>query len=260
MTTLTTLPVPSLPALRPLAWIGRTAGLLARVLVVGTGLSLAACGDDGPEKAADGSGVPADTAAGGGAAADINPAMAITHPLGEITLGDPSAPVVFVEYASYTCGHCAAFHAQNLPQLKAKYIETGKVFYVFREYPLDPVATAASMLARCVPADRYLKFADILFARQAQWAFTQDPRGALAELARQAGIGAEKFEACLTDQTVLDGLREVQMHARDELKVEATPTLFINSDKIDGNLPWPALEAIVQKHLPADAESADQEG
>lgn len=224
---------------------------LVRILALAAALALAACGDDGGT---------AGSASGGGSPASANPAMAVTHPLGEITLGDPEAPVTFVEYASYTCGHCAAFHAINLPQLKEKYIDTGMVYYVFREYPLDPVATAASMLVRCVSPDRHLQFSDVLFKRQNQWAFSQDPRGNLAAIARQGGISASQFEACLTDQAVLDGLREGQSYAQETLDVIATPTLFINSDKVDGNLPWPQLEALVQKHLPADAESADQEG
>jgi len=199
-------------------------------------LGLAACGDGG-----------GDTASGGGSS---NPALVIEHPLGEITMGDPNAPVILVEYASYTCGHCAAFHAVNLPPLKENYIETGKVFYIFREYPLDPVATAASMLARCVSPDKYLQFAEVLFARQQQWAFVQDPRAALAAIARQGGISAGQFEACMTDQPVLDGLREIQRHAQEELQVRATPTLFVNSEKIDGNLPWPALEEIITNQLP----------
>lgn len=223
---------------------------LGAVFALAAGLALAACGDGGGES----------SAGGGAAPARANPAMAVSHPLGDITLGDPDAPITFVEYASFTCGHCAAFHAQNLPQLKAQYVETGKVYYVFREYPLDPVATAASMLTRCVSPDRYLQFADVLFERQTQWAFAQDPREALATIARQGGISASQFEACLNDQAVLDGLREAQAYAADELEVVATPTLFINSDKVDGNLPWAQLEEILTKHLPEDAESADQQG
>ena len=214
------------------------------------GLALAACGEGNGDGAATAS------VAGGG---DANPAMAVTHPLGDITLGDPEAPVTLVEYASFTCGHCAAFHTQNLPRLKTDYIDTGKVYYVFREYPLDPVATAASMLTRCIAPDRYLQFADILFQRQAQWAFGPDPRGALETIARQGGVGSAQFEACLTDQALLDGLREGQQYAMEELGIVATPTLFINSDKIDGNLPWTELEALITKHLPAHGESADQD-
>jgi len=210
----------------------------AQATVIAAVLGLAACGD-----ANDGA-----TVAGGSSV--INPALQIEHPLGEITMGDPDAPVTLVEYASYTCGHCAAFHAVNLPPLKEQYIETGKVFYVFREYPLDPVATAASMLTRCVATDKALQFADVLFARQQQWAFVQDPRSALEAIARQGGISSSQFEACMTDQEVLDGLREVQSHAQETLEVQATPTLFINDEKIGGNLPWAHLEEIIINQLP----------
>ncbi len=207
---------------------------LVTALVVG--LVLTACGDD------------AGTSANAG---DVtNPALEITNPLGDITLGDPDAPVTIVEYASFTCGHCAAFHATNLPPLKEKFIDTGKVYYIFREYPLDPVATAASMLTRCVAPEKYLQFADVLFARQQQWAFVADPRTGLADIAKQGGISSAQFEACMTDQTVLDGLREVQRHAQETLKVEATPTIFVNDQKIGGNLPWAQLEEIITNKLP----------
>lgn len=209
---------------------------LAQAGVLVAGLSLAACGD----------GTDGGSTSGGG----TNPALEIAHPLGEITMGDPDAPVTLVEYASYTCGHCAAFHAVNLPPLKENYIETGKVFYVFREYPLDPVATAASMLTRCVAPEKHLQFADVLFQRQSQWAFVQDPRSALEAIARQGGISSAQFEACLTDQTVLDGLREVQRHGSEDLEIRATPTLFINDARVDGNLPWPQLEELITNQLP----------
>jgi protein-disulfide isomerase len=214
--------------------LGRRAA--AAVAALGL-LGLAACGDDAVNSGATG-------------AAGNNPAMAYENPLGDITLGDPDAPVVLVEYASYTCGHCAAFHNQNLAPLKENYIDTGKVFYVFREYPLDPVATAASMLTRCVAPEKHLEFSDVLFKRQPQWAFVQDPRGALEGIARQGGISKAQFEACLTDEEVLAGLRDMQQYAAETLEVQATPTLFINDEKVGGNLPWPALEEIITNQLP----------
>ena len=210
---------------------------MVKATVLAAALGLAACGDAGEGSAAGGS-------------STVNPALAYEHPLGEITLGDPDAPLALVEYASYTCGHCAAFHAVNLPPLKENYIDTGKVFYIFREYPLDPVATAASMLTRCVATDRALQFAEVLFARQQQWAFVQDPRSALEAIARQGGISSAQFEACMTDQEVLDGLRAVQKHAQETLQVQATPTIFVGDEKINGNLPWAQLEEIIINQLP----------
>jgi protein-disulfide isomerase len=216
--------------------LGRGAAMTAAAIAM---LGLAACGDGADGSSAD---------AGSGAAS--NPAMAYENPLGDITLGDPDAPVVLVEYASYTCGHCAAFHNENLEPLKENYIETGKVYYVFREYPLDPVATAASMLTRCVSPEKHLEFSDVLFKRQPQWAFVQDPRAALEGIARQGGISKAQFEACLTDQEVLDGLRDMQSYAAETLEVQATPTIFVNGEKINGNLPWPQLEEIITNQLP----------
>ena len=90
----------------------------------------------------------------------------------------------------------------------------------------------------------------MLFKRQPQWAFVQDPRAALEGIARQGGISKAQFEACLTDQEVLDGLRDMQSYAAETLEVQATPTIFVNGEKINGNLPWPQLEEIITNQLP----------
>ncbi len=103
-------------------------------------------------------------------------------PLGEMALGDPNAPNVVIEYASMTCSHCAAFHAETWPAFKEKYIDTGKVYFIFREYPLDALATAAFMLARCGPKERYFPLVDLMFDRQGEWAFTENPKQALLSL------------------------------------------------------------------------------
>ncbi|MEM6666268.1 MAG: thioredoxin domain-containing protein [Pseudomonadota bacterium] len=96
-------------------------------------------------------------------------------PLPDKTLGDPQAPVTVVEYASLTCGHCASFHTRTYPALKERYVEAGQVFFVMRDFPLDAVAAAAAMLARCMPDDSYFTFIDLLFQQQRNWAFTDKP-------------------------------------------------------------------------------------
>jgi protein-disulfide isomerase len=170
---------------------------------------------------------------------------------GDKTLGDPAAPVVVVEYASTGCGHCAAFHAQILPQLKSKYIETGKVFYVFRDFPLDDLAAAGSVIARCMPEGRYWDFLGTLFARQSFWRTNDDPLGKLKTLAAEAGLDNTGVDACLADQkgimTVIDG----RQTAMDVLQVNSTPTLFINGVSLEGPRDFDDVESRIAPFLPA---------
>jgi protein-disulfide isomerase len=151
-------------------------------------------------------------------------------PLGEMALGDPNAPNVVIEYASMTCSHCAAFHAETYPAFKEKYIDTGKVYFIFREYPLDALATAAFMLARCGPKERYFPLVDLMFDRQGEWAFTENPKQALLAFVRQAGFSEETFNACLTNKELQDGVLAVKNAASSEFGVSSTPTFFVNGE------------------------------
>ncbi len=155
-------------------------------------------------------------------------------PLGEMTLGDPNAPNVVIEYASMTCSHCAAFHNETFDAFKEKYIDTGKVYFIFREYPLDALATAAFMLARCGPKERYFPLVDLMFDRQPEWAFTDNPKQALLTFVRQAGFTEETFNACLTDKALQDGVLAVKNRGSNEFGVRSTPTFFINGEEHRG--------------------------
>ncbi|MFG1479230.1 DsbA family protein [Xanthobacter sp. V4C-4] len=155
-------------------------------------------------------------------------------PLTQKVLGDPKAPVTVVEYASMTCSHCAEFHTKVFPELKAKYIDTGKVRFIFREFPFEPVATAAFMLARCMPDDKYFPMVSTLFETQRSWAYSQDPAAGLFAVARQAGMSQAEFEKCLSDKDLAQKVQESARYANAELGVNATPTFFINGKKISG--------------------------
>ena len=121
--------------------------------------------------------------------------------LADNVMGKEDAPVTIIEFSSMTCPHCAIFHKDTLPGLKSKYIDTGKVKYILREFPLDPLAGAAFMLGRCLPKkDSYFDFIDVLYARQNEWANAKDPINALKTLAKQAGFTDESFKACLDDK------------------------------------------------------------
>ena len=165
-----------------------------------------------------------------------SPVMEAASPLGEKWLGREDAPVSIIEYASATCPHCANFHKHTYPLLKSEFIDTGKVRFAMREFPLDDLSLAAFMVARCAPEDRYFPVVDVLFERQQVWS-RNDPRGELLKIARQAGMTEKDFEACLTNQTIGEGIVETRNQGQAKLGVNSTPTFFINGQKVAGNQP-----------------------
>lgn len=170
-------------------------------------------------------------------------------PLPEMAKGDPDAPVKMVEYASMTCGHCASFHRNTWPALQEKYVETGQLYAVLREFPFDPRAAAAFMLARCAPNDGYFPMIDVLFDQQDQWARAQNARVPLENIAKLAGFTQESFEACLTDQQLLNDVNAIRQRGADEFGVNATPTFFINGSRYTGALSIDQMSAIIDPLL-----------
>lgn len=163
-------------------------------------------------------------------------------------MGSDKAPVTIIEYASLTCPHCAHFAEDTFPKLRKEYIDTGKVRYIFREFPFDPVAAGAFMLARCAPKSEYFTVIDLLFRTQKQWA-VQKPLPPLLSVARQAGFTEESFKACLADQKILDGIEWVRDRAVKRFKVDATPTFFINGQKLVGDMSIEQLDKAIQPYL-----------
>lgn len=169
-------------------------------------------------------------------------------PLGDHILGKDDAPVTIVEYASFTCGHCANFHANTFPKLKEKYIDTGKVKFIFRVFPTAPaeLSIAAGMLAHCAGKDKYFAMTSALFETQRNWAATADPIPVLLKLANQAGITEEKFRECLSDKKLAQEIQMVAVRGFETFGVDATPTLFINgTTKIDGDTSIDALSKVI---------------
>jgi protein-disulfide isomerase len=161
------------------------------------------------------------------------------------TMGDPKAPIVMVEYAALTCPHCAHFNETVFPKLKAKYIDTGKVYYVFRVFPLSSVDIAVEALARCLPADSYFQFVDLLFKRQIDWDPEYQPldvHEGILSVARIAGIGSEQADKCMQDKTQLARANQVGQDAQNRYNISATPSFVLGGKVHSGAFEWDALQ------------------
>lgn len=171
--------------------------------------------------------------------------LAVAGPLGEKSEGKEDAPVTVIEYASMTCGHCAQFATQTFPQLKSEYIDTGKVRFILREFPLDPLSAAGFMIARCAGDDKYFAMVDLLFKEQKQWAYSEKPVEGLQNLVKQAGFSQQSFEQCLTNQELLDGVNWVRQRGAEKFGVNSTPTFFINGKIQRGAMSFENLKKIL---------------
>ena len=167
---------------------------------------------------------------------------------GDVVLGSANAPVTIVEYASMTCPHCAHFAETTFPVLKQRYIDTGKVRYTLREFPLDQLSTAGFMLARCAGKDKYMAIVEALFAKQSEW-MVKDPVPRLEAIARQFGFSEESFKQCLTNQKLEDDILAVRDHAATKLGVQSTPTFFVNGKKLVGDQSIEALSKEISPYL-----------
>jgi protein-disulfide isomerase len=164
--------------------------------------------------------------------ADAQTALAPTKE--DRILGNPDAPITIIEYASLTCPHCAHFTNEVLPELKKKWIDTGKAKLILRDYPLDEPALRAAMIARCAPPDRYYAYVDTFFGAQEKWVTARDYRDALARLVKLGGMSREEFDNCLKNTALENKIVEGRLIASKELDVNSTPTFFINGTKFTG--------------------------
>ena len=156
--------------------------------------------------------------------------------LPDMALGPADAKVTITEFASMTCPHCAAFNAEVFPKIKAEYIDTSKIRYIFREFPLDIKAAAGSMLSRCIAngdAAKYFAVTDLLFRSQNDWVM-KNTTEALNRIGKQAGLSQQQVEECLKDQALLEKIAADQKYANEVLKVNSTPTFFINGEMLKG--------------------------
>jgi protein-disulfide isomerase len=164
--------------------------------------------------------------------------------LPEMALGSQNAPITIVEFSSMTCSHCAAFAENVFPMLQSRYIDTGIVRFVSREFPLEIKAAGAAMLARCAAtgdATRYFAVLTMLF--RAQDDLIDHTTETLKEVGGHFGMSGDAVEACVKDQDLLNKLKADQKFAYDRLKVDATPTFFINGTRVKGAISFEELEA-----------------
>jgi len=188
--------------------------------------------------------------------ADTVPAsdLAVPSPLGDMTLGKDDAPVTVIEYASMTCPHCAHFATTTFPAFRQKYIDTGKVRYIFREFPLDNVALGAAVVARSADKSKFFPIIELLFSTQAQW-ITQTPVESMAAVLKQAGISADQVKSWLdlqkneASRTIVAGIKATQDFATDKLGVKSTPTFFINGKRVPGALSLDEMDRELSRYL-----------
>ena len=171
--------------------------------------------------------------------------------LPDMALGPVNATVTITEYASMTCPHCAAFTEKVFPKIKSEFIDSGKIRFVFREFPLDIKAAAGSMLARCIAkedAGKYFAVIDMLFKQQNDWV-TKNTTETLTRIGKQAGLSQQAVEDCLKDQALLDKIAADQKFANEVLKVGSTPTFFINGEMIRGETSFEEFDKRIKSLL-----------
>jgi protein-disulfide isomerase len=170
--------------------------------------------------------------------------------LPDMALGSAKASVTITEFASMSCPHCAAFEQNVFPMVRSKYIDSGKIRYVFREFPLDIKAAAASMVARCMAGDDAEKFfgaIDTMFKQQDR--LMTDTQETLKRIGGQAGLSADAVEACVKNQATLDKLSADEKFANETLNVDATPTFFINGEMSKGAMSFEELDEKIKAAL-----------
>ena len=178
------------------------------------------------------------------------PAAADSHyATGDMAIGAENAPVTVIEYASMTCPHCAKFHEETFKDFKTKYIDTGKVRMIFREFPFDQFALQASMLARCSGEDRYFGMIDIIFRQQDKWARSPNPTVELQKIGRLGGISKAKFEQCVGDEELMNQILQTRLKGHEQHGVESTPTFLVNGDKYTGAMKLSEWDGILAKYL-----------
>lgn len=206
---------------------------LTMMLLLATLAPSAAWAQDTPPPSTEAEAPAEDTAPEVPAVVPLDALLKANGDIPDIVYGKPDAKIAIVEYASLTCSHCGNFHNKVLPEVKTKYLDTGKARLIFREFPLDNRALIASLLTRCAPTENAPAFVSKLFETQEDWAFAEgDPRPKLKEIGIANGLTAEKYEKCLADQALFDKLVATFSAAGRTFGINATPTIFIDGKRL----------------------------
>jgi len=167
-------------------------------------------------------------------------------PLGERVLGKATAPVTVIEYVSLTCPHCANFQKTLFARFKKEFIDSGKVRYIVREFPIGHTSGAAAIVNRCAPEDKYFFLLSQFLTRQPEWVSQEVRPDAIYSVAKSSGMSRETFDKCLSNQTIIDGLTEVKQRGR-QFGVIGTPTFFINGRKAQGEVTFEEIKAMIEQ-------------
>ena len=162
--------------------------------------------------------------------------------LKEKKIGTEEANIEIIEFASLTCGHCAKFHNEVFPKIKKEFIDTGKVSFIYKDFPLDKFALKASVIARCSGEKKFFSFLKVLYSKQKDWTRTDDPFRSLLKIAKLGGLKNDEIKVCVGNKSIEDGILKQRLNASKKFDIKATPTLYINGEKYDGDLTFEALK------------------
>ncbi len=175
---------------------------------------------------------------------------------GDFVLGDKAAPVLFIEYASLSCPHCADFSREGFERLKTEYIDAGKVKFIFRNFPLNQPALVSAMFADCQANDnkeqaneKYFLTLKALFKTQDAWAFDEKFAEKLEAIAQLDGMSSDRFRKCLADKSLQDKILNARMEAAKSLQLRSTPSFFVNGEIIEGFVDYKVLKKLIDTKL-----------
>ena len=158
------------------------------------------------------------------------------------SIGEQAAPIEMIEFASLTCGHCAKFHNEVFPKIKKNYIDSGKILFTYHDFPLDKFALKASVIARCSGNKKYFSFLEVLYKKQKDWTSSQDPFKSLLKIAKLGGLKNDEIKVCVGNKSIEDGILKKRLSSTKKYNIEATPTIYLNGQKYNGDLTYEALK------------------
>ena len=169
----------------------------------------------------------------------------------DFVIGDPEAPITIIEYASMSCSHCASFHLETLPDLKKEFIDTGKVRFVFRDFPYNYSALLGSMVMRCIPQEVRYDYMNALYTLQKQWVLSENAKTTeeLYKIMQSGGMTKEDFDICLNDSTMENNIIQGIINAQKEFDVKSTPSFLVNGNLVSGNKSIKEFRQIIDKIL-----------